>query len=384
MNFKNLFTIAKKEFEIVRSELSIFAIVFLAPLFFAFFYATVYMNKVETDVPVAVVNMDKSETAAKITRFLDSHALLKIENDNSDYNRAKKLLHNENVQGIVYIPVNFEKHLKSGKGADVKVYLNTTRFLVSNDINKAVNEVIATVGAGVRIKFFQAKGYSYEQAKQMIEPLRVDMRSLFNFTEGYGDFMIPGLLLLILQQTLLLGVGQSVAKEKEEGTLIKNLKNFTSGTIIFGKFLFYFPLFLTLTIFFYLVCFGIFSIPLNASLWSIILIVSLHLTAIYFLGFFVATYFTKKISALQFMAFSSLPLFLISGFSWPTSQMPFVIQWFAALIPSTASLKIMTNHTIIGAPLYYSALNILLLIGLMFVYYFLSVLRLNFLRKAKR
>ena len=80
------------------------------------------------------------------------------------------------AQGIIYIPKDFHESLKLGHGADLKVYANASRFLVSNDINKAVTEVVATMGAAIRLHYFQANGNNYEQAVELVEPLRVDIK----------------------------------------------------------------------------------------------------------------------------------------------------------------------------------------------------------------
>ena len=71
-------------------------------------------------------------------------------------------------------------------------------------------------GAGVRLRYFEAKGMTQKTAIELVEPLSAEVHPIYNTTNCYGNFLLPGLFLLILQQTLLIGFGESIAKENEK------------------------------------------------------------------------------------------------------------------------------------------------------------------------
>ena len=345
--------VVRREAHIIRHDVDIVTIILVAPLFYAFFYSSVYWYKGEHDVPIAVVDMDNSATSRLLTRSLDAHQYIAITQSLQDVGSAERAIESSDVQGAVFIPGGFEASSKAGKGADLKVYLNTSRFLVSNDLNKGINEVVLTMTAGVRIKYFEMQGYSIDQARELYEPLRIEVKPLFNTTETYGDFLIPGILALILQQTLLMGLSESIAKEREAGTLGELFT--TAGRSIWalmsGKGAFYLALFSAYALFFYTVNFQVFSIPFRGSALALAILTVVFLLSVVYLSFFFSSFFHRKMIALQVLGFTSYPIFLISGYSWPLQVLPVPLHVLANLIPITPYLSAYTRIAQMGAGL---------------------------------
>jgi len=348
---KNIYAVLKREVRLISKDVNLISILLLAPIFYSFFYGSIYINKVESDVKVTVVDMDRSNTSQKLIRMFDAHQLIAVENVVGDYSRGRSEVESGDVQGMIFIPKNFEADLKSELGTDLKIYLNTTRFLVSNDINKSVNDVIATLSAGMRLKYFEVHGFSYNQAKEMIEPLRTDMRPMFNSIEGYGDFLIPSILILIIHQTLLIGLSESVSKERETNKLheLYDRSNQSTFAAIHGKGLFYAILFSAYTLFFFTINFTVFKIAQRGSASALALLTVLMIVAVIYFSFFISSFFKRKITALQFLTLTSYPIFLISGYSWPLEAMPFPLQAISNLIPLTPYLNAFARITQMGA-----------------------------------
>lgn len=341
----------RREIRSITRDMDIITIILIAPLFYAFFYGSVYLNKSEHDVPVTVVDMDHSSLSANLIRYLDSHQLVSVNGVLSDYGSAINKVYSMESQAVLYIPDGFEASLKEGNDTDLKLYLNTTRFLISNDINKAVNEVTATMAGAVKLRFFQAQGYSYTQAKEMIEPLDSQVHSLFNPTESYGDFLIPGLLVLILQQTLLIGLSESISKERENksiGELFYSAGRSVSA-MVNGKGAFYFLMYSAYALFFYTVHFSVFKISFRGSVSALIILTGLFLIAVVYLSIFISSFFSRKIVSLQVIAFTSYPVFLMSGYPWPIQAMPLYIRVIAQLLPSTPYLDAFGRIVHMGA-----------------------------------
>jgi ABC-2 type transport system permease protein len=350
---QGLWAVIKREVNYAIHDSDILIIALVVPLFYSFFYGSLYWQKGERDVAVVVVDMDHSTTSKTLIRQVDAHQYIHITEEVPDIGMAQERLEKFDAQGVLFITPGFEASLKSGKGADLKLYLNTTRFLVSNDINKGVNEVVQTIAAGIRIRYFQMQGYSFEQAKELMEPLRVEIKPMFNTTETYGDFLIPALLVIILQQAFFMALGETFAKERENGTLkeLFILSNKSTWGLINGKSAFYGLLFGSYAFFFFTVNFAIFKIPFRGDPGALITLTIFFLLAVMVLGVFIASFFQRKIIALQVLSFSSYPIFLSSGYSWPMQAMPIPIQALAQLYPMTPFLAGYTRITQMGAGL---------------------------------
>ena len=348
---KGIQELFRREIRIVTKDINIMSVILLAPLFYSFFYGSVYINKVERDVPVVVVDMDRTNTTQKLIRMLDAHQMISVTETVPDYSTGIAEINNSDSQCMIFIPKGFEAELKSGKGGFIKIYLNTSRFLVSNDLNLAINEVLGYFNAGIKLKYFQTQGYTIEESKQLIEPVNTDLRPLFNYTESYGEFLIPGILVLVLQQTLLIGLSESMAKERENNTLgeLYEKSNYSTLAMVNGKGLFYFILFSAYALLFYTINFALFKINFKGSIPAVIVMTFLLLFAVIYIAIFVSSFFKRKIVALQFLSFLSFPVFLMSGYSWPMHSMPLPLQWIANLIPSTPYLGAFIRITQMGA-----------------------------------
>ncbi len=348
---KGIKQVFRREVRQIAHDFNITLVVLVAPLIYALFYGSIYMHKTEQDIPIVVVDNDHTELSRLLIRDLDAHQSIKVEAAETDIGEARAMVQRLECEGTVFIPEGFERSLKNGVGCDLHISLNTSRFLVSNDLNKAITEVVTTLAAGVKIKFFEAKGYSQEQALQAAEPLLGEVRPLFNPVGSYGDFFLPGLLMLILQQTMLIGLAESIAKEREERSLpdLRQNANLSAIAAVIGKGGCYLAIYSAYALFFFVVVFPFYRLPVAGSSLALATLTLLLLVTIIPIAIFVSSFFDSKIRALQFLAMSSIPIFLISGYSWPTESMPRLLQWLSQLIPTTPYLHAFIRVSQMGA-----------------------------------
>lgn len=380
LNFlKNTNKVFNRELKIISKDFNLITILILAPLFYSFFYGSIYFNKIETEVAITIVDMDKSKASKKLISNLDSHQSIKVVSAFNDYSEGIYEINSLNTFGLVYIPKDYEKGLKNGKGSDIKLYLNTTKFLVSNDINKAVNEVVMSERDKIKLKFFKLQGFNTTQAEHLIEPIRISVKSLYNTTESYGDFLIPAILILIIQQTLLIGLSESMAKEQEFKTLksLYKTSNYSIVSIIKGKGLFYFLLFLSYFFLFHTINYNLFSLPFRGEFFSFTFVTILFLTSIISFTFFISTFFARKILAVQFLSLSSYPIFLLSGYSFPLNEMPIYLQFISSFLPSTAYYNVYTKTAIMGGGFSHIPIQLIHLIILNIFWFFAAYYRIN-------
>lgn len=345
--------VLKREMRMITKDTDIITIVLLSPLFYAFFYTTIYTNKSENEVPVVVVDMDHTSLSRTLIQSLDAHQMINVNDQVNDYASGIDKIYSMDDHAMIFIGRDFESSLKRGQGTTLKIYLNTSRFLISNDLNKAINETAGTLAAGVKIKYFEARGYSFRQAKEIIEPVLVENKSLFNPAESYGDFLIPGLLVLILQQTLLIGLSESIAKERENNSLpdLFSTAHKKLWAVITGKSFYYFILYAAYALVFFVIHFAIFRISFKGTAAGAVILTALFLLSVIFLSILVSSFFKRKILSLQFLAFTSYPVFLLSGYSWPHFAMPAVLKYVSYLLPLTPYLNAVNRITQMGADL---------------------------------
>jgi ABC-2 type transport system permease protein len=111
----------------------------------------------------------------------------------------------------------------------------------------------------------------------------------------------------------------------------------------------YFILFGCYAFMFFGVHFYLFSIPLNGNLLTLAVATSLFLLAAILAGIFISSFFKRKIIALQFFVFTTYPIFLASGYSWPLGSMPACLRYAASLLPTTPYFQVLVRITQMNA-----------------------------------
>jgi ABC-2 type transport system permease protein len=350
INLKYIKSIFSYELNLVISDHSILLTVIIAPLLYAFFLGSIYLNKDIDQIRFAVVDNDYTQTSRELTRLISASQKVNMAGYLESYDEGVDELKRLNIQGFLVFTKGFERDFKRNSDAVINLYLNTTQFLPSNDLNMAINEVILFVGSEVRLNYYMASGTPESKSRDLINPLVAEVNPIYNVTNSYGGFLLPGLFFLILQQTLLIGLGESVARDKEKGRLGDLLRSHSSGFVnyLFGKSAYYLFLYIAYILIFISVVFPLFELPVVTSVISLSLISVVFFMAIILLTILIGTFVNSQIRMMEILAFTSYPFFLLSGYSWPISAMPLPLQWLSAAIPTTPMMKAMTRLIVMG------------------------------------
>ena len=356
-----------RETAVVAKDHSLLLTLLIAPLLYAFFYGSIYINKEEENVKLAVVDDDHSILSRLLEQHIDNSPLVQLIHFNN-LEEAKEHMYRGNCQGYFYIPSGTQSNLLRLKQGNVILAVNAARFLPSSDLLMSVQQICLTIGAGVRLQYFQKSGgVTTAMAIQEVMPIRLDYRPLFNERSSYGAFLLPALLALILQQTLLIGLSESVAGERQHGRIKEWFKGGIS-TAIWGKGLFYLFVFGMYGFFFLNVNFKLLNLPMRGSGFQLGILLFLLLLTLIPMAQFIGSLFKTQLLCLQMMAFSTYPIFLITGYTWPFESLPLVLQWLSMLLPTTPFIKIYTAIVQSGASLsdHYGALLHLLMLWLFY------------------
>ncbi|CAM3751501.1 ABC transporter permease [Sphingobacterium prati] len=381
---KQTFQLFKRELRKVSGDSSLFLILLLAPILYAFMYGSIYLNKGEDQVKIALIDDDGTAISRTLTEQLRSTPMISMVSSATIAEAQEKMYQGE-VQGYFYIQHDFEKDLLSMKQTNVNLVLNASRFLPSSDLLSTVTKVCMTVGAGVRKTYFNKQGMGEDESMKMTNPINMDYRPLYNASMTYGAFLLPGLLAIILQQTLLIGVAASFTSEREDDQLGKlyQLSGQSVSSLIFGKSLLYFVAFMIFGLFFIAINFSVFGIQIRGSSLDLALITALFISAVIVFGMFIGSFFKTKLFAFQVLVFSSYPIFLITGYSMPYQALPRVVQWISDLLPTSPFLKIYISVVQAGGSLQDNLPTIIHLILLWGLFFILLVIRVQYILKKQ-
>lgn len=379
---KKWLSILKSELSLIFEDKSILLTCLVAPILYAFFIGSIYSEKEVSEIPIAVVDFDHSNLSRKVSQLINTSEKVAIEGHYSSLEAAMFHFNNLEVQGIVILPKGFQKKTMNLDGANIELILNNTKFLTSNEINKSVQRVILTVAGGVRMQYFISNKIPFELAKQKAQPILPVVKSVYNATNNYGDYLLPILLILILQQTLIIGFGQSVVHEFKHGVLshLWPFSFFEFIKVISAKSFYYILLYTAYFFVFYKLIFPHFSLSFNGSIFLHLVLSLLFVSVVMLYTILVASFFKTTIGWTEVMAFSTYPLFLVSGYSWPIDAMPRGLQLFANILPSTPYFNVFNAIATEGAKLDQVTNGFVHLLILFLVGYLLLYIRFRFIK----
>ena len=383
MNLKTIWILLKKEATLVYNDHSILLALLAAPLLYFALMGSTYFNKDEEEVSVGIVDLDNSQSSKSFLNKINATQKINITHSYTNMAEAKNGIYSFDVQGLVHIPKGFEEKLIAKESTPIGLILNNSKFLSSNDINKAVNLVAMEYAENSRQKFFESKGINSSLAELKSQPITAQINAVYNPTNNYGNFLLPALFILILHQTLLIGLSESVAYDREKKIMKLNFEEsqFSFLNYIIGKTGFYLLLYFAYLLFTFLVVFPVFDLPLNGSLFSLIVVSFLFFMATICYGWFVSSFFKSQARVMEIMAFTSYPVFLITGITWSFKDMPIVLQYISNLMPLRPYFEFLKKQTIMGveSSLYNS--EIMHLLVLLLVGYVAAMLRFYYLKK---
>jgi|WetSurMetagenome_2_1015567.scaffolds.fasta_scaffold00544_14 ABC-2 type transport system permease protein len=318
---RSILRACKSEVAFLLGNPSVLFIILIAPIGYPFFYNYLYVHKFETDVPVAAVDFDRSASSRALLRALDATQQVMVTGVAPDLDEARRALESGKAQGIVVIPQGFSFDLANRKRAVIRSYINTTRFMVAVDISKGLGDAVLAMGNDVRVRAFSAAGFPRARAEALSDPLVLRTESLANTLESYGDFIIPAILLLILQQSLFVGtaVASAQAQKRQQAFSRMNI-GWVAGYV--GRGLPYFLLYAVYSLAFFTVQYHLWHIPFSGNVLLLSALVAALLCSTIAAGFFVGSLFSSHLSTLLVTMFSSYPMFLLSGVAWPVESMP--------------------------------------------------------------
>jgi ABC-2 type transport system permease protein len=326
-----------------------FSVLILAILIYSVFYPQPYRSEALRDVPIAVVDLDGTDSSRAFARQLDASADVSIAAVLPDIASAEREVYARSLYGILVVPEHFERDLLHGRSSPVALYADASYFLIYSRISSAVTSLAKTMGAEIEARRLVAGHVDPALAAAASYPMPLTAIPLFNPQGGYATYILPAALVLLLQQTLLMGVGLL-------GTYPDPVAPVGTGwhgslARVLGKLLAYLLIEAPVFAFYLIVLPYLYGIPRLGGLGSIAFVSVLMIAAVAGLGMVVARLFRSPIVVQLVLAGIGMPFLFLSGFSWPEEAIPNLLREIALAIPSTTAINAIVEVSQLGAPL---------------------------------
>ena len=353
---------------------------FVIPFFYLLLFGTLFSENSIDHIPLVICDESQTQFSRELTqRFEDSDRFSVIAYVDSEEELEEYLYKKKTMVGIG-IPKNFTRDVKSGVSAQVLIDMDGTNLMATNVAMIAAEEVLDGFSKQVAAKLLENQsGVLPQVATHKISPVELKTRLLHNPTLDYQLFFLYGLLMTSFQMSLFIPNAISMLIEYKSGQYSKSkpfhvvlgkiVPFWLAGTCAYG-------LLLTIAVI-------VFQLPAQGNVVEVVLLGSGFVFAMTALSNFIISFFNNLLIFYRLAIASSVPLFILSGFTWPIKTMPFLVQEGARLLPFTYLADNLRSLMLSGeAPHLYRDIAILFAYGVVMLAF--SVYRYKKIRFAKQ
>jgi ABC-2 type transport system permease protein len=331
--------ITKKELiQIWRDPFSL-AMAFLMPVILLFIYGYAITFDIDK-IPTVVFDMDKSSMSREFVNQFHESGYFRVNSYVESYKAIDPYLDSGRARVAIVVPEDFSKNIHKGYAAQVEVLID------GSDSNTA------TIAQGYTLAI--SESFSQRTRGTPVTPL-IDSRSRvwYNNELKSRNFIIPGLIAIIMSVIIALLTSLTIAREWDRGTMEQLISTpVKTPELILGKLIPYFMIGFADTILTILMSTLLFHVPLRGSVTLLLVLSGVFLFGGLSFGILISIAGRTQLAASQAALITSfLPAFMLSGFLFSISNMPKPLQIVTYFIPARYFVTILKGIFLKGSTL---------------------------------
>ncbi|MEG2066872.1 MAG: ABC transporter permease [Tannerellaceae bacterium] len=330
--------VIRNEFRTIAGSYSILLVLLGGIFVYGLLYNYMYAPDVVRNAPVVVVDNSDTELSRSYIRLLDATEQVEVVAAGIGYPDAKEMMKTDEAVGILYLPDDFEERVSRGEESIFIMYETTSAFLYYLAMQEASSLTMLALNAQYRPEMLVFLPQADVAALTEAKPIVVAGTALYNYTEGYGSYLIPAVLMVILFQTLLMVIAMVSGGERHSGTIHRYAAGGLSlgwmARVVAAKTFVYVGLYAVFSLFLLGLLPVVFGLPHLADPFDVVLLMIPFLLATCFLGLALSVFFTDAEAPLLMIAFFSVGLIFLSGVSYPLELMPWYWRAAHCVIPA--------------------------------------------------
>lgn len=367
------------ELRTIFHDTGVMVIFFVGTLAYPFLYEAMYINEQITDIPVAVVDMCNSPESRQFLHRWNASPDVRLTHTCASMAEAEQLLREQKIHGIIYIPSDFSSQLADPLGqARISLFMDMSSFLYMKGIYLSVNQLMLDEMRNIQVDRYEFMGYSKEFAWTLVQDAPYTETALYSPTGGYGSFLIPAVLVMILHQTLFFGICMLAGTVREEKSEIYRIpgrkRGYAALRTILGRAAAYFVLYYAMAAILLGLLPRLFGIPHIGHIGDILAFNVPFILSVIFMAICVGFFIRNREAGLVLLISTSLIFLFIGGISWPKEMIPVGWQYFSHLIPFTWAANGFIHINSMGASLWTTRTEYFALWGLTAAYFILALL----------
>jgi ABC-2 type transport system permease protein len=331
-----LWQLIKTELRSVMTNPVVVLTVFGGVVFYSFLYPLPYAQQTPREQPIAIVNLDGSQTSLTLERMVDATPQVKVVTRLHTIADAKQVFLNREITGFLVIPEHFYKDLLLGSSPTLAYAADASYFLVYGTVVEGLATAGGTLGAEVKVSKMVIDGVPLSMASHDYSAIKLNMKPTFNPTMGYIEYVVPAVFVLILQQTLIMAIGLLTGTQRHGRGYWSQVP---TGALLFARTLVFVAIYYLLSAYYFGFSFERLNVNHIANAGELLTLLLPFLLGCCGLGLWLGYLLPRRELVTLVVLVSSMPLIFLAGFIWPVESIPAPLLWFADLSPSTWAIK---------------------------------------------
>ena len=324
------------------------------PLVYPVVYSLIYNPEVVRDVPMVVVDNDRTVMSRKLTRMLDATDEIWVKGYAANLQEARRAMDSKECFSILEIPEGFEKKIGNNETAPAVLYSDMTLLLRFRGTLVAATEVMQSIGSELLAeKIDEVAPLAMTVVSGDLLP--IENVSMGNINNGFDTFIMPGVIVLILHQCIVLAIGMAGGAKRESTRLVGYNPVALSGSTLVAM-LAQSACYLTILILPVIYMFHyiplMFSFPMCGNFFQEMMFLLPMMLACCGMGFVFQAIVVEREAVFVSWVITSLVFLLLSGLIWPRYDMYGFWRWVGSLLPSTWAVEGYVRMETNGARLY--------------------------------
>ena len=329
-------------------------------------YGLLYSPNIVTEVPVAVIDNSQTPASREYLRNLDATQQIHITHHCQNLLQAKSLMQQDVAKGVIILPHDFAIKIAQGTESPFAVTQTTTSFLYYLTIQTGVASTMQELNNSLRTSTVETLPLSQQLILSQTPTINYDDVAIYNHNGGYGSYLLPIALIVIIFQTMFMSGG--ILAGSRTASPVKYIPILACGYILLSLFIVgLVPL--------------VFNLPALAHKWEVMLFIwLLVITTAAFTGA-VSPLFKDPEEVMLYVPFFSVGLIFLSGSSFPINQMPHIWQIVHYLFPTSPGIIGYIKLNCMGGSLQHVVPQTIVLLVQLFVYGSVFIIYLRRLHK---
>ncbi len=329
----------RNELKLIVHDVGVLLFFVALPLAYPVVYTLIYNPEVVRKLPIAVVDNSRTAESRSFVQKASASPSLEIYAYCPNMADAKELMAEHKVFGIMQIPGDYAKNIGRSEQAHVEFYSDMSLLLRYRTFVAALTDLQLEIISEITGERISSAGLASLSASGGL-PIESESNFLGDTEQGFASFVIPGIVILILQQSMVLGVtlmgGSSRERRRRNGGIDPmEVKGASTLAMVWGKALACTVFYIPCTIYILRFIPEMFNLPHYGSPVDYLLFIVPLLLSSAFLGQTLVIFMRDRESPFIVVVFTSVVFLFLSGLTWPRYAMSKLWYWLGNCVPGT-------------------------------------------------